>query len=44
MTYYRPVYQSHLWIYRPIRRTDLFILSGDDLEYTKKILLKFDGQ
>ena len=28
-------HQSYLWIYRPIHDTDLFILSGVDLEYTE---------
>ena len=25
-----------LWIYRPMHRTDLFIVNGADLEYTEK--------
>ena len=30
-----------LWIYRPIHNTDLVILSGADLEYTKQYFYNF---
>ena len=29
------------WIYRPMHRTDVFIVNGADLEYTKKHLQNF---
>ena len=39
-TYYRPQSSHVLWIYRPMHRTDLFIVNGADLEYNRKTPFK----
>ena len=34
---------TFLWIYRPLHRTDLFIVIGAHLEYTKKKFMVNDA-